>query len=101
MSTNNVKAFFDKLEGDEGLQTKVCALNELGKKNADEAVAALVAIGADAGLDFTADDYAKVKAEVGAKAEAAGEDALPDVSGQCSLPDNCPTSWACTKTDNI
>ena len=58
MSVKDVKAFFEKVEGDKGLQAKLRALE--GKK-VEVARAELIQIAADAGFKFTAADFAAAR----------------------------------------
>lgn len=101
MSVENVKAFYAKLEADRALQKKVNALNELARKDPDKAIAELVKIGLAEGFEFTVGHYAEARTQSRKELLVAGEDELPDVSGQCGLPNDCPANWACTRTSNI
>ena len=61
MSTQNVEAFFEKVEKDEGLQKKLKALAEKGEAQNKALVAELVKLAEDAGIKFTAADFAEVR----------------------------------------
>ena len=65
MSVENVKAFFEKVEGDKELQEKLKPSTEGG------ALDEVVAIAAEAGFEFTVEDFAEVL-------EAGGEGELSD-----------------------
>ena len=67
MSVKDVKAFFEKVEGDKGLQAKLKALAEKRKAQAEAGVVELVKMAAAAGLKFSAADLAE------ARREAAGQ----------------------------
>jgi predicted ribosomally synthesized peptide with nif11-like leader len=73
-----LKAFYEKVEGDNVLQGKLKALVEKGKAQHEAAVAELVKIGSGVGYAFTADHVAE------ARKVAAGElseDELKNVAG--------------------
>lgn len=59
MSERMIKAFFDKIEVDEGLRAR---LQKLGEENERKAVAQVVEIAAEAGFTFTPNEYIKVRA---------------------------------------
>lgn len=63
MSVKNVKAFFEKVEGDKVLQAKLKALAVKYEGQRDAGVAELVEIAAEAGIKFTATDFADAKAQ--------------------------------------
>ena len=78
MSVENMKALFEKVEGDEALQAKVKVLTEKHEGQSEAAVAELVKVAAEAGYDFSADHVAQ------AQKLAAGElsdDDLEKVAG--------------------
>lgn len=78
MSVENVKAFFDKVEEDKGLQDKVKGLAEKRKAHDAETASGMVKIAAEAGLEFTAADLAEArKSAVG----ELSEDELRTVAG--------------------
>jgi predicted ribosomally synthesized peptide with nif11-like leader len=95
MSVENVKAFFAKMEGDVALQEKMGDVNKKARENIDEAIADLVKLASAAGFEFTADDYTTARSHKPEDVEYA------EVTGQRGLPDDCPTSWACTKVSNM
>jgi predicted ribosomally synthesized peptide with nif11-like leader len=63
MSVKSVKAFFDKVAKDKELQAKLKLLNDEAKDTLDVAIAELIKIAKAEGFEFTADDYAKARAE--------------------------------------
>lgn len=78
MSVENVKAFFDKVEEDKGLQDKVKGLAEKRKAHDAEAASEMVKIAAEAGLEFTAAHLVEArKSTVG----ELSEDELRNVAG--------------------
>ncbi len=83
MSVKNVKAFFEKVEGDKGLQGKLKTSAEKYKAQEDVAMADLVKIAAEAGFKFTASDCAEARKQV---VEELSEDELKAVAGK----GNCP-----------
>ena len=78
MSVENVKAFFDKVEEDKGLQGKVKALAEKRKAQDEETASEIVNIAAETGLDFTADHLAEARKGI---VEDLSEDELRSVAG--------------------
>ena len=63
MSVENVKAFFEKVEGDKALQAKLQALNAKAGENRDKEIAELLEIASAAGFEFTSDDFAKARSQ--------------------------------------
>ena len=61
MSKQNVEAFYEKVEKDEGLQKKLKALAEKGEAQNKALVGELVKIAEDAGFKFTAAHYAEAR----------------------------------------
>jgi predicted ribosomally synthesized peptide with nif11-like leader len=93
MSAKNVKGFFDKVETDKALQTKLKAMH---KKTVGECKAKfgddVVEIAAAAGFDFTVAELAKAgkaKAPTSALAEVAGQEMCSSVNYYCT------SSWYC------
>ena len=86
MSAENVKAFFEKAEGDKALQEKLKALaeQEEAREAGDEE---LVKIASAAGYEFTADDVAEVRKE---SAGELSEDELKQVAGGAG---QCRSGW--------
>ncbi|NOZ23319.1 MAG: Nif11-like leader peptide family natural product precursor, partial [Planctomycetes bacterium] len=78
MSVENMKAFFEKVEGDEALQAKVKALIDKHEPKSDAAAAELVKIASEAGYDFSTDHVAQ--AQKAAKGELSEGD-LEKVAG--------------------
>lgn len=60
MSVDNVKTFFEKVEGDKSLQDKLRALAERQRAEREALFADLVTIAAGTGCDFTVDDFIEV-----------------------------------------
>ncbi len=58
MASEGLREFFEKVESDKSLQTK---LKKVAQKNEREAIARVVKIALEAGFDFTADELAKVR----------------------------------------
>ena len=63
MSVDQVKRFFEKVDGDKALQAKLKALSDRRKAQADAAKAEVLRIAAEAGFQFTASDLAKARTE--------------------------------------
>lgn len=63
MSVKNVKAFFEKVEGDKVLQAKLKALGTKVRENRDEEMAEFLVIASAAGFEFTPDDIAKARSQ--------------------------------------
>lgn len=61
MSAENVKAFFEKAEGDKALQAKLKALEAKAQGHKKDVAAELVRIAGEAGFKFGADDLANVR----------------------------------------
>jgi predicted ribosomally synthesized peptide with nif11-like leader len=55
MSIENVKAFFEKVKADQGLQDKLKALADKRKAQEDATIAELIEIASESGHAFTAD----------------------------------------------
>ena len=95
MAAKNVHAFFEKVEGDKGLQTKLKAVHQkITKDGKAQVTAAVVKIAIAAGFKITAGDLAKARA---AKVKKLPSSALADVTGQewCSMNYCCDSSWYC------
>jgi len=70
MSTDNVKAFYEKVAADEALGDKVKAVGEglAGRGQTapdDTALAEIVKIAGEAGFDFSADDWKAAQGKAG------------------------------------
>lgn len=63
MSVKNVKAFYEKVEGDKTLQAKLKALDRKAEDSVKEAIAELTKIASGTGFEFTIDDFFKAKSE--------------------------------------
>ncbi len=63
MSVKNVKAFFEKVEGDKGLQEKLKALDTKVRKNRNEEITEFLKIASAAGFKFTPGDVAKARSQ--------------------------------------
>jgi predicted ribosomally synthesized peptide with nif11-like leader len=71
MSVDNVKAFFDKAEGDKGLQAKLKTLEKKSQANKKQLTEELIRIAAEAGFAFTPADLVKIR-------QAPGRELLDD-----------------------
>jgi predicted ribosomally synthesized peptide with nif11-like leader len=96
MSAKNVKGFFEKVEKDKALQTKLKAMHKkaVGESKATFG-AEVVEIASAAGFEFTAKELAQASA---AKAKKMPKGALAEVAGQemCSSVNYyCTSSWYC------
>ena len=94
MSVDNVKAFYDKVEGDKGLQRKVFALRKKGKGD-KEAVAELIKIASTAGFKFTPAHLSQARKQAPAKLS---DDELKSVAGggqsaKCDVLELCSNLW--------
>jgi predicted ribosomally synthesized peptide with nif11-like leader len=94
MSEKNVKAFFEKMEGDKALLEKVGALHTKAKENLDGAIAELVKIAASAGFQFTANDYSK------ARSNKHEQPASQDISAAAKL-GGCNSNWTCARVKTM
>jgi len=63
MSVKNVKAFYEKVEEDKGLQAKLKALHANAQSQMAATTAELIKIAADAGFQFTPADLAATRKE--------------------------------------
>ena len=91
MSVENMKAFFEKAEGDEALQAKLKALTEKHEPQSDAAVAELIQIASEAGHEFTADHVAHAQK---AAAGELSEEELRKVAGGYSCTGDV-LKWTC------
>ena len=73
-----MKAFFEKVEGDEALQAKVQAIVEKHEPQSDAAVAELVQIASEAGCEFDAEHVAQAQKAAGGELS---DDDLAKVAG--------------------
>ena len=93
MSVENVKKFFEKVEGDKELKAKLAALGEKRKAQEAAAVAELVKLAAAAGYAFTAADLAQARKQA---ASELSEEELKAVAGG-GVPywvAPCPLNWS-------
>ncbi len=97
MSIANVKAFFEQVEVDKVLQTKLNALYKRTKTNKDEAGTGVVAIAAGMGFEFTAEDWFQA---MEAKTQELPDSMLQtmNLAGDCGEGKNywCDASWLCS-----
>jgi predicted ribosomally synthesized peptide with nif11-like leader len=87
MSVKNVKAFFERVEGDKVLQVKLKVVAE--NRNTQEAVGDLVKIAAEVGFRFTTADYAEARKQA---AEGLSEAELKAVTAGVR---DCPFGYKC------
>lgn len=92
MSKNNVKAFYEKVEGDENLQNQLRSLDQrtraevgaLYKKAGnvmESSLDELVQIAKTSGFEFTADDLIQARREAFAEAKGSEEKESDEVKG--------------------
>ena len=78
MAVEDVKAFFAKVEADQGLQAK---LKELARKQEEQAEAELSKFAATAGFHFTAAELAQARAVPAKPPEELSQEELGKVAG--------------------
>jgi predicted ribosomally synthesized peptide with nif11-like leader len=95
MSVQNVRAFFDGVESDTTLRDSIMVLHKKAQTDLDGAIADLVKIASAAGFKFTAEDYAKVRAE-----HKPVDAALSDEASLKAM-DCCNSGWSCCNTKTL